>query len=100
MMKIEQLLVQAQIARNAGDWSLLTQYLILMIASIDFEDSDVAVNQEQVLDFALTVLEFWRFSVTLNITKVFHRLGDIAINPLVEIIESDETEEELRAYAG
>lgn len=96
MSNIKQLLVQASIARDAGDWSSLTQYLTEMMASIKLGSSDMAVNQEQLLGYALLVLEFGDFQQRWEIGKVFCRLGEIAINPLVGIIESDNAEEELR----
>ncbi|MBD2437062.1 HEAT repeat domain-containing protein [Nostoc sp. FACHB-110] len=91
---INQLLRQAQTAYDAGDWSVLIQYLQQLIVLKNEQYS------EDLLKLALPVLEMGDFQQRWEITKVLLRLGAIAIPPLIEILENDEAEEELRWYAA
>ncbi|ALF52594.1 PBS lyase [Nostoc piscinale CENA21] len=89
-----QLLIQAQTAYDAGDWSVLIQYLQQLIVVENEQYS------ESLLKFALPVLEMGDFQQRWEITKVLLRLGNVAIPPLMEILEDEEAEEELRWYAA
>jgi HEAT repeat protein len=96
-----QLLQQAQTAQAVGNWTEVTQCL-QQLALVDIEQ-----EASQVLDLALTVLQAGDFHQRWDMAKVFPRLGentgigiDRAIAPLVEIVTSDEEEEELRWYAA
>jgi HEAT repeat protein len=96
---INQLLVQAQTAYDATDWSSLTQYLQQLILA-DAHLHSEAVSLEYLLELALTVLEMGDFQQRWEITKVLLRLETIAIPPLIEILEDEDAEEELRWYAA
>ncbi|AFY42866.1 HEAT repeat domain-containing protein [Nostoc sp. PCC 7107] len=91
---INQLLMQAQTAYDGANWSLLIQYLQQLILVKDDQHS------EYLLKLALPILEMGDFQERWEITKVLLRLGNIAIPPLIEILEDTEAEEELRWYAA
>lgn len=96
---IDQLLVQAQAAHDAGDWSLLIQYLQKLILE-DSQHPEIIKNQEYLLELALSVLEMADFQERWDITKVLISLGNIAIPRLIDILEDEDTEEEVRWYAA
>ncbi|MBE9005981.1 HEAT repeat domain-containing protein [Fortiea sp. LEGE XX443] len=96
---INQLLVQAQTAYDADDWSSLIQYLQQLILVEDNQHSET-VNSELLLKLALPVLEMGDFQQRWEIAKVLVRLGNIAIAPLIDILEDEDAEEELRWYAA
>lgn len=97
---INQLLVQAQTAHDTADWSSLIQYLQQLILGTDWENPEVVENREYLLTLAFSILEMGDFQQRWEITKVLTHLGDIAIPPLIEILEDEDTEEELRWYAA
>ncbi|MEH2194378.1 MAG: HEAT repeat domain-containing protein [Nostoc sp.] len=97
---IKQLLVQAQTAYNAADWSSLIQYLQQLILGTDSEDPEIVKNREYLLKLALSILEMGDFQQRWEITKVLTHLGNIAIPPLIDILEDEDAEEELRWYAA
>ncbi|QMS92299.1 HEAT repeat domain-containing protein [Nostoc edaphicum CCNP1411] len=97
---INQLLVQAQTAYDAADWSLLIQYLQQLILGANSEHPEIVKNREYLLKLALSMLEMGDFQQRWEITKVLTHLGNIAIPPLIEILEDEEAEEELRWYAA
>lgn len=104
-MNKQKILEQAQAARSSANWSLLVQYLQQLIleeklvpASQDKEyvfSSDL----EQVLDLALDVLISGDFHQRWDIAKIFPKLGQSAIAPLLEILVDEDADEELRWYA-
>lgn len=100
MNNINQLLVQAQVAHDAADWSLLIQYLQKLILKKDSTNPDIVKHREQMLELALSILEFGDFQQRWEITKIFIQLGNIAIPPLIEILEDEDAEEEVRWYAA
>jgi HEAT repeat protein len=97
---IKQLLVQAQTAYNAADWSSLIQYLQQLILGSDSEDPEVVKNRQYLLTLAISMLEVGDFQQRWEITKVLTHLGNIAIPPLIDILEDEDAEEELRWYAA
>lgn len=99
MNNIKQLLVQAQAAHDAADWSLLIQYLQQLILAEDSTRPEI-VNPEQLLELAISILERGDFQERWEIAKVLTRLGNIAIPALIEILEDEEAELELRWYAA
>ncbi len=99
-ININQVLVQAQAADDAADWSLLTQYLQQLILETDSQHPKIVKNREYLLKLALAVLEMGDFQQRWEITKVLVQLQDIAIPPLIEILDDAEIEEELRWYAA
>ncbi|MEI1374807.1 HEAT repeat domain-containing protein [Nostoc sp. UHCC 0926] len=97
---INQLLVQAQTAYDAADWSSLIQYLQQLILGADSEHPEIVKNQEYLLTLTLSMLEMGDFQQRWEITKVLTHLGKIAIPPLIDILEDEDAEEELRWYAA
>jgi len=96
---INQLLVQAQAAYNASNWSSLIQCLQQLTLAKHLEHPEVVKNQEHLLELALSVLETGDFQQRWEIAKVIISLGSIAIPPLIDILK-DDADEELRAYAA
>jgi HEAT repeat protein len=97
---INQLLVQAQIAHDADDWSSLIQYLQQWILGKDATHPEIVQNQEHLLELALSILEMGDFQQRWEITKVFSHLGNIAIAPLIDILKDEDADEEVRWYAA
>jgi HEAT repeat protein len=97
---IKQLLVQAEAAHNAADWSSLIQYLQQLVLGVDSEDPEIVKNREYLLKLTLSILEMGDFQQRWEITKVLTHFGNIAIPPLVEILEDENAEDELRWYAA
>jgi HEAT repeat protein len=96
---INQLLVQVQAAHDAADWSRVLQCVQQFILGEDAKDSEIVKNQEYLLELALCVLKMGDFQQRWEIGKVFVRLGNIAITPLIDILEDEDAESELRWYA-
>ncbi len=111
---------QAQAARSSGNWSLLIQYLQQLIlgdrqppAIAESEDlSEINAGQNptrsHLLDMALEVLVAGDFHQRWDIAKLLPKLGqktyagdvEAVIAPLIEILEDEEADEELRWFAG
>lgn len=100
MSNINQLLVQAQAAYDAADCSSLIQYLQQLILGTDSEHPEIVKNREYLLRLALSILEIGDFQQRWEMTKVLTHLGNIAIPPLIDILEDEEAESELRWYAA
>lgn len=100
MSNINQLLVQAQAADDAADWSSLIQYLQQLILGVDSEHPEIIKNREYLLRLALSILQMGDFQQRWEITKVLTHLGNIAIPPLIDILEYEDADEELRWYAA
>lgn len=99
-------LEQATAAAQQGNWSLLNQHLQhlpLGKNATDAGSESAPLNDtdlEQVLNLALDVLEAGDFQERWDVAKLFPKLGVIAIAPLIEILQDDEAELELRWFAG
>ena len=99
-------LEQAKAAAQQGNWSLLNQHLqhlALGKNAIDAGTESATLSDtdlEQVLNLALDVLESGDFQERWDIAKVFPNLGTIAIAPLVEILQDDDADSELRWFAA
>jgi len=96
---INQLLVQAQIAHDAADWSGVLQCVQQLILGEDAKDPEIVKNQEYLLELALSILEMGDFQQRWEIAKVFVRLGNVAITPLIDILQDEDAEDDLRWYA-
>lgn len=86
------LLKQARTARSAGNCSLVIQCLQQLI----LEEGE----QEELLDLAIDVLVAGDFHERWEIAKIFPKLGQDAIAPMLEILEDEDAEAELRWYAA
>ncbi|BAZ48212.1 HEAT repeat-containing PBS lyase [Nostoc sp. NIES-4103] len=100
MSNIKQLLEQAQAAHDAANCSLLIQYLQQLISIADSQHPEIVKNQEYLLELALWVLEMGDFQQRWDITKVLIYLGNIAIPALINILEDEDAELEVRWYAA
>ncbi|MBD0263176.1 MAG: HEAT repeat domain-containing protein [Tolypothrix sp. Co-bin9] len=99
MNNINQLLLQAQAAHDAADWSLALQCVQQLILGEDSTHPEIVKNQEYLQELALSILEMGDFQQRWEIAKLFVRLGNVAITPLIDILEDEDAEEELRWYA-
>ncbi len=97
-MNINKLLIQARVAYEASDWSLLIQSLQQLMET-DAKHPEIGECQENLLELALSILEIGDFGQRWDISKVFTYLGSMAIPALVAILEDDTADEELRWYA-
>lgn len=99
-------LEQATAAAHQGNWSLLNQclqHLPLGTNATDTEAESAPLNEtdlEQVLNLALEVLDAGDFRERWEVAKLFPKLGERAIAPLIEILEDDEAQMEARWFAG
>lgn len=100
MNNINHLLVQAQTAYNAANWSSLIQCLQQLTQRENLEHPEMLKNQEYLLELALQVLETGDFQQRWEIAKVLTNLGNIVIPPVIDILKNEDAEEELRAYAA
>lgn len=97
---------QATAAAQQGNWSLLNQCLQQLPLGKNATDTDVEsaplndTDLEQVLNLALDTLHAGDFRERWDIAKVFAKLGERAIAPLIEILEDDEAELELRWFTA
>ncbi len=99
MNNINQLLVQVQAAHDAADWSRVLQCVQQLILGEDAKNPEIVKNQAYLLELALLILEMGDFQQRWEIGKVFVRLGNVAITPLIDILEDEDAESELRWYA-
>ncbi|KZL47977.1 PBS lyase [Nodularia spumigena CENA596] len=96
---INQLLAAAQAASDAADWSLLTQYLQQLTLTVDSTHPEIVKHRQYLLELALSILEMGDFQQRWDIAKVLKQLGNIAIPRLIDILEDEYAEEDLRWYA-
>lgn len=89
---------QAQAARSLGNWSAVIQCLQQLLLA---EKAGVQeFNSAYLLELAIDVLVFGDFDHRWEIAKVFPKLGQEALAPLLEILQDEDAEEELRWYAA
>ncbi len=99
------ILSQAQTAAQQKDWSLLNQYLQQLITAKPEKNAEIAsqlttAELEQVLHLALDVLNAGDFQERWDVAKVFPKLGENALAPLITIMQDEDAETELRWFAG
>lgn len=92
-------LEQAQTAREYANWSLVIQCLQQLTQVQSHLERFGEFERWQILDLALEVLLLGDFHQRWDIAKIFPRLGEGAIAPLIEIL-TEEEDAELRWYAG
>lgn len=99
-------LEQATAAAQQGNWSLLNQCLQQLPLGTNATDASAAsaplndTDLEQVLNLALDVLNAGDFQERWEVAKMFPKLGTIAIAPLIEILQDEDVDLELRWFAG
>ena len=103
---MSKVLEQAAAAAQQGNWSLVSQYLQQLPLGKNTTDSDAGsaplndTDLEQVLNLALEVLNVGDFQERWEVAKMFPKLGEGAIAPLIEILEDEDAELELRWFTG
>ncbi len=103
---MSKVLEQAAAAAQQGNWSLVSQYLQQLPLGKNATDTDAGsaplndTDLEQVLNLALDVLNAGDFQERWEVAKMFPKLGAIAIAPLIEILEDEDAELELRWFTG
>ncbi len=103
---MSKVLEQATAAAQQGNWSLLNQclqQLPLGTNSTDTSAGSSPLNEadlEQVLNLALDVLNAGDFQERWEVAKMFPKLGTIAIAPLIEILQDEDVDLELRWFTG
>ena len=90
---VNQLLEKAVTATEQENWSLANQYL----QQLSLEKAD---QFQQALDIGLKILERGDFQERWDVAKIFPKFGQIAISPLIEILEDEEADLEQRWFAG
>ena len=96
------LLEEAQTACSSANWSLLIQCLQQLIetAPVNVETLHATSLQAELLDLALAALAAGDFQQRWDIAKVFPKLGQSAIAPLIEILEDEDADEELSWFVA
>jgi HEAT repeat protein len=88
-------LAPVQAAAAVQDWSLVNTCLAeLSLATAN------ATEQFQILELALPVLRSEDFQDGWAVTKILPALGDIAIEPLLKMLQDDEIEPEVQWLVG
>ncbi len=98
MNNINTLLVQAQAAHDTADWSSLIHYLQQLLLTENVQHLKFDNDLDNILEWALSVLTLGDFQQRWEIAKVFNHLGKIAIAPLIDILENEDADEELRSF--
>ena len=87
-------LAKAQIVAEQENWSLLNQCLQHLLQS----KSLGVTNHQQILNWALEILNCGDFQDRWDVAKIFPSLGKQAIAPLIDILQDEDTDEELRWF--
>ena len=93
---------KATLATKQQNWSLVNQYLgeLPLSKKVDTPQKLSEKQLQQVLNLALQVLKIGDFEQRWEIAKLFKQLGKPAITPLIDILEDEETDPEIRWFAG
>lgn len=92
--ELSQTMAAATTAAQQQQWTLVNQYLQQL--PLD----SASPHRESVLALAIQVLRQGDFQQRWDTAKLLPKLGKEAIAPLIEILEDDEMELELRWFAG
>ena len=97
-------LEQATLAADQANWSLLLEYLQQLLTKEDKTKNELNKlpdnQQNQLLNWALKILEQGDFQERWEIAKIFPNFGTSSLEPLIEIIENEDTDPELSWFAG
>lgn len=88
-------LAKAQIVAEQENWSLLNQCLQHLLQSKTLG----VTNDRQILNWALEILNCGDFQDRWDVAKIFPSLGKQAIAPLIDILQDEDADEELRWFA-
>ncbi len=92
-MRLNLLLQKARTAIQQENWSLVNQYLQQLSLS-------KTGQFQEAINIAITVLEQGDFQQRWDVAKLFPKFGDLAISQLIQILENEEADLELRWFAG
>ena len=93
---MEEIIQLAKAATKEGNWSLANQYLQQLTLEKDTNSNQV----KELLELALTILEWGDFQERWDVGKIFPKFGEIALKPLIEIVEDEEAILEHRWFAA
>lgn len=89
-------------AAKQANWSLVNRCLQQVVFSdkgSNWQSKEEKLEFEQVLKFAVQVLRFGDFQERWEVAKIFPKLGNGIINPLLRILEDEEADLESRWFA-
>lgn len=92
-MKINPFLEKATAARKQENWSLVNQYLQQL-------SLDKTSQFQQAIDVAIAVLKQGDFQHRWDVAQLFPKFGEVAITPVIKILENEEADLEQRWFAG
>lgn len=97
-----EILEKALIAQDRGNWSLVNQYLqqLPLAKQAKMSESLEESQLQQVIELAIQVLVRSDFQERWDVAKMFPKLGESAIAPLIEILEDEDAELELRWHVA
>ncbi|MCT7951151.1 HEAT repeat domain-containing protein [Ancylothrix sp. C2] len=97
-------LEQATIAADQANWSLLLHYLQQLLGKENSSQNELNKLQDQqhnqLLNWAVKILEEGDFQERWEIAKIFPIFETNALETLIEIIEDEDSDTELRWFAG
>jgi HEAT repeat protein len=93
---MEEIIQQAKAATKEGNWSLANQYL----QQLTLEKNTNAREIREALEVGLKILEWGDFQQRWDVAKIFPKFGEIALNPLIEIVADEEAILEHRWFAA
>ena len=92
---------------NSNNWLLINQYLKqLQEETFVNEQKQKQINSDNIfsnqkrLELALKILKYGDFQQRWEVEKLFPKLGEVAIDYLIEILENEDNELEYRWFAG
>ena len=98
------LLEQATLAADQANWSLLLQYLPQLLGKENPTQNKLnnltENHQQNLLNWALQILENGDFQERWEIAKIIPNFGTSSLEPLIEIIQDEDCDTELRWFAG
>ena len=89
----------SEAALNQGNWSLLYQCLQHVLADCPLEQQTDKTSA-RLLELAIAVLEAGDFQLRWDVVKLLSAFGDRAIDPLIDLIQADEADLEVRWFAA
>lgn len=92
----EEIIQKVRTATEAENWSLANQYLQQLTLEKNINPKEI----EEILALALKILEWGDFQERWDVAKVFPKFGEIAIEPLIEIVADEEAVLEHRWFAA
>ncbi|HEY9807854.1 MAG TPA: HEAT repeat domain-containing protein [Halomicronema sp.] len=98
------LLEQATLAADQANWSLLLQYLPQLLAKENPTQNKLnnltENHQQNLLNWALQILENGDFQERWEIAKIIPNFGTNSLETLIEIIQDEDCDTELRWFAS